>query len=137
MRNLKDKEFVFQIDAKYHDVMSASEDRKRRGVTFFSRLIVLRPTLFLRISFRVTKTIAIGHVRCNNIHTWLRGLMVKLECYFVQDAPLRLETQKKTERRPHPHEDDENAHRKRINSKTLSKVDKFENAVYVSSCGRP
>ena len=36
-----------------------------------------------------------------------------------------------------PHEDDENAHRKRINSKTLSKVDKFENAVYASSCGRP
>ena len=32
---------------------------------------------------------------------------------------------------------DENAHRKRINSKTLSKVDKFENAVYASSCGRP
>ena len=29
------------------------------------------------------------------------------------------------------------AHRKRINSKTLSKVDKFENAVYASSCGRP
>ena len=27
-----------------------------------------------------------------------------------------------------PHEDDENAHRKRINSKTHSKVDKFENA---------
>ena len=36
-----------------------------------------------------------------------------------------------------PHEDDENAHRKHINSKTLSKVDKFENAVYASSCGRP
>ena len=36
-----------------------------------------------------------------------------------------------------PSEDDENAHRKRINSKTLSKVDKFENAVYASSCGRP
>ena len=36
-----------------------------------------------------------------------------------------------------PHEDDENAHRKRINSKTLSKVDKFENAIYASSCGRP
>ena len=27
-----------------------------------------------------------------------------------------------------PHEDDENTHRKRINSKTHSKVDKFENA---------
>ena len=26
-----------------------------------------------------------------------------------------------------PHEDDENTHRKRINSKTHSKVDKFEN----------
>ena len=35
------------------------------------------------------------------------------------------------------HEDDENAHRKRINSKTHPKVDKFENAVYASSCGRP
>ena len=35
------------------------------------------------------------------------------------------------------HEGDENAHRKRINSKALSKVDKFENAVYASSCGRP
>ena len=36
---------------------------------------------------------------------------------------------------PSTRKDDENAHRKRINSKTLSKVDKFENAVYAPSCG--